>query len=98
VDVLVSGGGILGSLVLLRGKAARGGPASPRAEPSSRGPGCRNRLERETFRYHWLKLRAVAHPTEDLPRVREAVRFVAGLPEDAFAPVLSDLPMETHTA
>jgi RNA binding exosome subunit len=53
-------------------------------------------VERETFRYHWLKLRAVAHPTEELPKVREAVRFVSGLPEEAFALVVADLPMETH--
>jgi hypothetical protein len=53
-------------------------------------------LERPTFRYHWLKLRAVAHPTEGLPKVRGAVRFVSGLPEDAFALALADLPMETH--
>ncbi|HUR64683.1 MAG TPA: RNA-binding domain-containing protein [Candidatus Thermoplasmatota archaeon] len=53
-------------------------------------------MERETFRYHWLKLRAVAHPTEELPKVRAAVRFVSGLPEDAFALVVADLPMETH--
>lgn len=53
-------------------------------------------MERTTFRYHWLKLRAVAHPTEELAKVREAVRFVAGLPEEAFAAATTDTPMETH--
>lgn len=53
-------------------------------------------MERETFRYHWLRLRAVAHPTEEVTRVREAVRFVAGLPEEQFAAMLTDTAMETH--
>ena len=52
--------------------------------------------QRETFRYHWLKLRAVAHPTEDLPKVRQALAYVSGLAPDALAAGLADLPMETH--
>jgi hypothetical protein len=41
--------------------------------------------------YHWIRLRAVAHPTEDLGRVRQAVRFVAG--GDV---VLHETQLETH--
>jgi RNA-binding protein len=46
--------------------------------------------------YHWLRLRAVAHPTEDVGRVREALRFVAGLDAAAFAAATKEEPLETH--
>lgn len=47
-------------------------------------------------KYHWLRLRSVAHPTEEPERVVAAMRFVAGMDEGQFAAVLEDAPMETH--
>ena len=47
-------------------------------------------------RYHWLKLRSVAHPTEAPERVLAAMRFVSGLGEADFAAAVKDSPMETH--
>lgn len=52
--------------------------------------------ERETFRYHWLRLRAVAHPTEDVAKVLQAMQFVSGLDADKFQAMSKDSPMETH--
>jgi hypothetical protein len=48
------------------------------------------------LRYHWLRLRAVAHPTEDEAKVQAALRFVSGLDEKGFAAALTDTAMETH--
>lgn len=41
--------------------------------------------------YHWLKLRTVAHPTESVEKVTQALRFVAGA--DA---AVTDTPLETY--
>lgn len=44
------------------------------------------------LRYHWIRLRATCHPTEDLAKVQAAVRFVAGVPDLE----LRDEAMDTH--
>lgn len=41
--------------------------------------------------YHWLRLRAVAHPTEDLGKVRQALQFVAGTECE-----VTETALETH--
>lgn len=46
------------------------------------------------LRYHWVRLRASCHPTEDLAKVMQAVRFVAGQDEAAFRPQVTEL--ESH--
>lgn len=44
------------------------------------------------LRYHWIRLRATCHPTEDLAKVESAVRFAAGDPDLA----LKSERMDTH--
>jgi RNA binding exosome subunit len=44
------------------------------------------------LRYHWVRLRASCHPTEDLAKVEAALRFVAGVP----GLPLESTAMDTH--
>ena len=48
----------------------------------------------QPIRYHWIRLRASCHPTEDLAKVQDAVRFVAGPDADKFPLQLTAL--ESH--
>lgn len=48
----------------------------------------------QPLRYHWVRLRANCHPTEELARVQQAVQFVAGLDDKGFQPQVTAL--ESH--
>lgn len=47
------------------------------------------------MKLHWLKLRATAHPTEDLDKVGQAMRLLSGLDEDGFAAATEVVPIES---
>jgi RNA-binding protein len=48
----------------------------------------------QPIRYHWIRLRASCHPTEDLAKVSQAVAFVAGSDPATFQPAVTAL--ESH--
>lgn len=48
----------------------------------------------QPLRYHWIRLRASCHPTEELTRVEQAVRFVAGPDADKFP--MQATALESH--
>ncbi len=48
------------------------------------------------MRCHWLRLRATAHPTEDLDRVVQAVQHLSHLEDDVFTDCTEVTPIESH--
>lgn len=47
-------------------------------------------------RFHWLRLRATAHATEDADRVSETLRFLTGLEPEPFQAVATRTVLEGH--
>lgn len=48
------------------------------------------------MRFHWLRLRATAHATEDPERVRAAMRHLTGLDAAAFDALTEETQVEAH--
>lgn len=48
------------------------------------------------MRFHWLRLRATAHATEDPVRVRQAMQFLSALDEEGFDAATEASPIESH--
>ena len=48
------------------------------------------------MRFHWLRLRATAHATEDPERVRAAMRHLTGFDVEAFDALTEETEVEAH--
>lgn len=47
-------------------------------------------------RWHWLRLRTTCHATEDIAKVRQALRACTGLDAEAFAAATTETSIESH--
>lgn len=48
------------------------------------------------MRFHWLKLRAIAHATEDPEKVRQAMAFLAAMPPEELEVLTEATKVESH--